>query len=144
MDVLTKEQRRKNMQAIKSKDTKIEMLLRHALWKKGYRYRKNYTRVTGKPDIAFPGLKIAIFCDSEFWHGFDWENSKYKISTNKKFWIKKIESNIARDHFVNKKLKEEGWIVLRIWEKEIKKNLSECLFNIEHIIDERKKEFSSI
>lgn len=131
------------MRAIKSKDTKIEVLLRHALWEKGYRYRKNYTRITGKPDIAFLGLKIAVFCDSEFWHGFDWKNLKCKIGTNKDFWAKKIESNIARDHFVNNKLKKEGWVVLRFWGKDIKKNLPGCLSTIEHTIKERKKEFNS-
>ena len=69
MDNLTKDQRRKNMKHIKSKDTKIEVILRKALWKKGYRYRKNYNKLLGKPDIVLPKYKIVIFCDSEFFHG---------------------------------------------------------------------------
>lgn len=73
MDVLTKEQRHKNMKAIKNKDTKIEVILRKALWTKGLRYRKNCKDIYGKPDIAFKKQKIAIFCDSRFWHGYDWE-----------------------------------------------------------------------
>ena len=79
MDVLTKEQRRKNMQHIKGKNTKIELILRKALWEKGYRYRKNYTKLPGKPDIALTKYKIAIFCDGEFFHGKDWKNRKNKI-----------------------------------------------------------------
>ena len=76
MDVLTKEQRRKNMQNIRSKDTKIEILLRKALWSKGYRYRKNYKKLPGNPDIVLTKYKIAIFCDGEFFHGKDWEKLK--------------------------------------------------------------------
>ncbi len=69
MDTLTPEQRKKNMRNIKSKDTKVELILRKALWNKGHRYRKNYTKVKGKPDICFPKIKLALFCDSDFWHG---------------------------------------------------------------------------
>ena len=72
MDVLSKEQRSKNMRNIKSRDTKIEVTLRKALWKKGYRYRKNYSLLPGKPDIVLTKYKIAIFCDGEFFHGKDW------------------------------------------------------------------------
>ena len=71
MDRLTKEQRHKNMSHIKSKDTKIEVKLRKALWHKGYRYRKNYSQLPGKPDIVLTKFKIVIFCDSEFFHGKD-------------------------------------------------------------------------
>ena len=115
MDVLTKEQRTKNMKAIKGKDTKIEILLRKALWKKGYRYRKNYNKLIGKPDIVLLKYKIVIFCDSEFWHGKDWEVKKHNIKTNSEFWINKIEGNIKRDQVVNQKLQDEGWTVLRFW-----------------------------
>ena len=111
MDVLTPEQRRRNMQSIKSKDTKIELMLRKKLWEKGYRYRKNYKHLPGKPDIVFLKLKIAIFCDSEFWHGYNWEEKKKKIGTNREYWIKKIETNMERDKRVNEKLKSYGWIV---------------------------------
>lgn len=72
MDRLTPEQRKKNMQAVKNKDSLIELMLRKELWSRGLRYRKNYTKITGKPDIVFIGKKVAVFCDSEFWHGYDW------------------------------------------------------------------------
>lgn len=131
MDRLTKEQRRKNMQAVKNKDSQIELMLRSALWNKGYRYRKNYAKLEGKPDIVLPKYKIAIFCDSEFWHGYNWQIRKNDIKSNKDFWIKKIEGNIQRDKNVNEILNAQGWKVLRFWGNDIKKNLAECVNKIE-------------
>ncbi len=119
------------MQAVKNKDSKIELLLRNALWKKGFRYRKNYTKLEGKPDIVLTKYKIAIFCDSEFWHGYDWEVRKNDIKSNKEFWIKKIESNIKRDQNVNDTLKQQGWKVMRFWGREIQKDLLGCINKIE-------------
>lgn len=138
MDIFTPEQRRKVMQSIRGKDTKIEILLRKKLWEKGYRYRKNYNKLPGKPDIVFVRLKIAVFCDSEFWHGKNWEEKKKRISTNREYWIKKIEGNIERDKRVNQKLIEDGWLVLRFWEEEIKRNLDACVQKIEEAIQQRK------
>ena len=135
-DVLTPEQRRKNMQHIKSNDTKIEVLLRKALWEKGYRYRKNYKALPGKPDIVLTKYKIAIFCDGEFFHGKDWEVLKPRLekSNNSEFWIKKITRNLERDYEMNKKLLFMGWIVIRFWGNEIKKNTDECVRVIEETI----------
>lgn len=130
MDKLTKEQRHKNMVAVKNKDSNIELVLRKILWDNGYRYRKNYSKVYGKPDIVFIGKKVAVFCDSEFWHGYSWKENKDKIHSNKDFWIKKIERNMERDEEVNKKLEKEGWTVLRFWGKEITKNPWECFEKI--------------
>ncbi|SEM65752.1 DNA mismatch endonuclease, patch repair protein [Chryseobacterium taichungense] len=127
MDNLTPEQRRKNMQAIKSKETKEEVLLAKALWNMGYRYRKNNKKIFGKPDISFSKYKIAIFVDGEFFHGKDWENQKKRIKTNRDYWIPKIERNIQRDKEVNEYLLSNNWKVIRFWSKEIKKNLSSCL-----------------
>lgn len=93
MDRLTPEQRHKNMQAVKSKGSEIERLLRKELWNRGLHYRKNVKTVFGHPDIAFIGKKIAVFCDSEFWHGYDWEHRKNDIKTRREFWIPKIERN---------------------------------------------------
>jgi len=118
------------MQAVKSKDTTLEKRLRNAMWAKGYRYRKNYSKVYGKPDVALPSLKIAIFCDSEFWHGYDWENRKYDIKSNRGFWFRKIERNIRRDREVTAKLKADGWTVLRFWQRDLEKNLEVCLRTI--------------
>ena len=131
MDRLTKEQRRKNMQAVRNKDSKIEIALRSALWSKGYRYRKNYTKLEGKPDIVIPKYKLAIFCDSEFWHGYNWDTRKHDIKSNKDFWIKKIEGNIKRDEYVNIILQDQGRKVIRLWGKNIQKNMDECLLKIE-------------
>ena len=131
MERLTKEQRRKNMRAVRNKDSKIEIALRSALWSKGYRYRKNYTKLEGKPDIVIPKYKLAIFCDSEFWHGYNWDTRKHDIKSNKDFWIKKIEGNIKRDEYVNKILQDQGWKVIRLWGKDIQKNMDECLLKIE-------------
>ena len=127
VDPLSKEQRRKNMQAIKSKDTSIEKILRHALWEQGIRYQKNYKMLFGKPDIVITKCKIAVFCDSEFWHGYNWEEKKAKITVNRQFWIDKIEKNIMRDEKVNKTLTDQGWNILRFWGKEIKKNPTHCV-----------------
>lgn len=144
MDVLTKEQRRKNMQNIHSKNTKIEVKLRKALWKKGYRYRKNYDRLPGKPDIVLTKYRIAIFCDGEFFHGKDWEDLKPRLekSNNSEFWIKKISRNRERDDEINKRLLYEGWTVIRFWGEDILKRTDECVKVIEETIFEIKMENS--
>ena len=136
MDNLTKEQRRKNMQNIKSKNTKIEVILRKALWKKGFRYRKNDIRLPGKPDIVMPKYKIVIFCDSEFFHGKDWHTLKIRLknSNNAEYWIKKISRNRERDDEINKRLSFEGWTVLRFWGEDIKKHTDECVKVVEETI----------
>ena len=135
-DVLTPEQRRKNMQNIKASDTKIEVLLRKALWKKGYRYRKNYKKIPGKPDIALTQYKIAIFCDSEFFHGKDWEVLKAKVEkgNNGEYWVKKIQENMVRDNEKDKALNFLGWTVIHFWGKDILKNTEECVKVIEEAI----------
>lgn len=134
MDRLTPEQRRKNMQAIKSSGTKAEVLFAKALFARGYRYRKNSVTIYGKPDITIKKLKLAIFIDGEFWHGKDWETKKAKIGTNTDFWHKKIERNMERDKEVNGKLQNEGWTVLRFWDKEVMKELDRCIEETEAVI----------
>lgn len=138
MDNLTPEQRKKNMSHIHSKDTEIERLLRRELWKRGYRYRKNYQCLPGKPDIALTKYKIAIFCDGEFFHGKDWELLRPRLekSQNSEYWISKISKNRDRDEEINKRLLFEGWTVIRFWGKDIKKNLDECVRVIEERIFE--------
>lgn len=115
------------MSKIKSKNTTPEQLLRISLWRNGIRYRINNNNITGKPDILITKYKIAIFIDGEFWHGYNWEEKKKKIKTNRDYWIKKIENNIKRDSLNNIKLKQEGWKVLRFWERDIKKNLDNVI-----------------
>jgi DNA mismatch endonuclease (patch repair protein) len=138
MDVLTKEQRTKNMKAIKNQGTKDEVLLAKALWQKGYRYRKNDKTVFGKPDLTFKKYKIAIFVDSEYFHGKDWETEKFRIKSNRDFWWNKIEGNIKRDIIVNETLINAGWTVLRFWSKYLRKSQAECLQIIENIIEKKK------
>lgn len=112
------------MSRIRSTGTKIELLLGKELWSRGVRYRKNDKTIKGKPDFAFKALKLAIFCDSEFWHGKDLDGLKSRIGTNNEFWVNKISANIERDQKVNIALTGAGWTVLRYWEKDIKKNAS--------------------
>lgn len=125
MDRLTKEQRHKNMVAIKSKDTKIEVMLRKALWHKGIRYRKNTKVLNCHPDIVITKYKIAVFCDGDFWHGKIFE--RYDVTTNAKFWHEKIKRNVERDLENTIELRDNGWTVLRFWETDIKKNLDMCV-----------------
>ena len=141
-DVLTPEQRRRNMQNIHQKDTSIELCLRKALWKKGYRYRKNVKTLPGKPDIVITKYKIAIFCDSEFFHGKDLEVLKPRLEkgVHGDFWVKKITNNRRRDDEVNKQLLFMGWIVIRFWGKEIMKNTDECVRVIEETVFDIKME----
>ena len=138
MDNLTAEQRRKNMQNIRGKDTDIERIFRKALWDKGYRYRKNYSKLPGKPDIVLTKYKIAIFCDGEFFHGKDWEVLRPRLEkgNNSEYWVGKISRNRQRDNEINKKLLYEGWTVIRFWGKDILKNCEECIRVIEECIFE--------
>ena len=134
MDKHTPEQRRKNMQAVKNKDSQIELLLRKELWSRGLRYRKNVNRIYGRPDIVFIGKKVAVFCDSEFWHGYNWEERKKDFKSHQEFWIPKIERNMERDAEVTAHLESEGWTVIRFWGNEIKKNTSQCADIIEKAV----------
>ena len=134
MDKHTPEQRRKNMQAVKNKDSQIELLLRKELWSRGLRYRKNVNRIYGKPDIVFIGKKVAVFCDSEFWHGYNWEERKKDFKSHQEFWIPKIERNMERDAEVTARLESEGWTVIRFWGNEIKKNTAQCADIIEKAV----------
>lgn len=138
MDRHTPEQRRKNMKAIKNSGSIIERKLQLELWHRGYRYRKNVKGIIGKPDIVFLKDKVVVFCDSEFWHGFEWETRKNDIKSNQEFWIPKIERNIQRDKEVNEQLQKDGWIVIRFWGKEIMKNTQACADIVEEEIKHRR------
>lgn len=135
---MTPEQRRRVMSHIKGKDTSIEIILRKALWRKGYRYRKNYKALPGCPDIVITKYRIAIFCDSEFFHGYNWEVKKQKLGNNREYWINKIEKNISRDQKNDHRLIALEWIPIHFWGQEIKKNLDGCIGAIEDLILEIK------
>ncbi len=125
------------MSRIRGKDTSIEVKLRKELYRRGYRYRTNSKYIFGHPDISFKKYKVAIFCDSEFWHGKNFEVNKAKLHSNLDYWIPKIERNIARDEEVNVHLKAEGYTVIRFWGEEINKNLSGCVDKIEEELAKR-------
>lgn len=130
----TKEQISFNMKQVKNKDSKIEVALRKELWNRGLRYQKNVTSIFGKPDLVFKGKKVAVFCDSEFWHGYNWEERKKDFKSHQEFWIPKIERNMERDKEVTAELQRQGWMVLRFWGKEIKKNVCGCADIIEKAV----------
>lgn len=127
---------RKRMSKVHLKHGKAETTLARALWHKGYRYRLNYKKLLGSPDIAITKQKVAIFVDGEFWHGYDWVHKKEKLKANRQYWIEKIEENMARDRQVDCLLYSLGWIVLHFWEKEVKKDLDGCIQTVESAIFE--------
>ncbi len=135
----SKELIHKTMSAIRGKDTGIERKLRKALTEKGIRYRLYSTRVYGHPDICLPGYRIAIFADSEFWHGYHFEENAANLESFGDYWIKKIQRNIARDEEVNRVLKSQGYTVLRFWGKQIEKELDEVVKTILDAIERRKE-----
>ena len=137
MDNLTSEQRRKNMRRIWSKDTKAELLLRKALYHNGYRFRKNWNALPGRPDIVLTKQKIAIFCDGEFFHGKDYDKKK-PVDHNHAYWDAKIRRNMERDLEVTRQLRSMGWVVLRFWNRDVLKNLDKCLAAVQETVFEQK------
>lgn len=127
----TKEQISYNMSQVHSTDSALERAFVNELNRRGINtYIRNERSIFGTPDFAFKARKIAIFCDSEFWHGYNWENAKNEIKSNREYWIPKIERNIERDKEVSDRLIAEGWTVLRFWEHRIKETLTECVDEI--------------
>jgi DNA mismatch endonuclease (patch repair protein) len=127
------------MSSIKSKNTRPELILRKALWRKNLRYRINYKKLPGKPDIVFTKKKIVIFCDGDFWHGHNWalrglSSLEDELNGYSEFWRQKILRNIKRDNEINKDLTSRGWTVIRIWESDIKKDVNKCVDFIEDMI----------
>ena len=140
MDVLSKEQRRKNMQHIRSQNTKAEIILRKALWRHGIRYRKNYKGLPGAPDIAITKYRIAVFVDGDFWHARGHEvNPGEQIQTNVSFWSKKLKRNLERDKEVNQALLEMGWLVLRYWDSDVKHDCGACVKDIMQYLPHSKE-----
>lgn len=136
-DRLTADQRKKNMQHVRNKNTSIELLLRKALWKKGIRYRTNNKDILGKPDICIKKYKLLVFCDGDFWHGRNFTIDT--VDTNKKFWYEKIQRNRERDFEQTVRLRDEGWIVLRFWGTDIKKDLNTIVNKIIDVIEEKRE-----
>ncbi|WP_257667300.1 very short patch repair endonuclease [Parapedobacter tibetensis] len=123
------------MSRIRSKDTKPELLLRKALWAQGIRYRTHSKDLPGRPDVVIKKYRLAIFIDGEFWHGHQWEKTKGRIRSNKDFWVAKIERNMARDKENNEALIAMGYTVFRFWGEDIRKNLRQCVNQIQLYIE---------
>jgi DNA mismatch endonuclease (patch repair protein) len=134
MDDLSKEDRRKNMQHIRSKNTVPELLVMNELKKRKIYFAKHVDKIFGKPDIVFRRKKVIVFIDSDFWH---YNQKKFIMpATNVEYWEKKIERNKARDKLVNKTLKREGWKVMRFWESAIKKDTNKIVDKIVKTLNE--------
>ena len=120
-------------------DTKPELLLRRALWREGFRYRKNRIDLPGAPDIVFPGARLIVFVDGDFWHGKNWKTRKAKLAQghNANYWIRKIERNAARDRELSRELRASGWVVLRVWESEVHSNVGEVVLRVETALRQR-------
>lgn len=125
----------KRMANVHLKKSKAEIALAKELWKRGFRYRKNYRKLPGSPDIAILKYRIAVFVDGEFWHGKDWDKKKNQLKSNREYWKEKIEENIARDKRNDSLLTEIGWMPIHFWEKEVNKSLQACVDRIMGVIE---------
>ena len=126
----------KIMSAIHSQDTKPEMLIRKALFRDGFRYRVHYKALPGKPDVVFTRVKLAVFIDGDFWHGHNWAIRNYgsledELQRYSPFWQEKIRRNVERDRATTESLESMGWVVMRLWESDIEKDLEGNLLLIE-------------
>ena len=129
----------KRMANVSLKGGKAETALAKALWHEGVRYRKNYRKLPGSPDIAITKYKIAVFVDGEFWHGYDWEGRKNKLKSNREYWIEKIEENITRDKRNDRLLEEMGWLTIHFWEKDVNKQLDVCVKKVLEAVEEQRR-----
>lgn len=129
----------KIMSSIPSKDTEPELLLRKALWRQNLRYRVNYKKLPGKPDIVFTRYRVVVFCDGDFWHGHNWavrglRSLEEELASYSEFWKKKILRNIERDIEVTNTLNNLGWTVVRLWESDIRKDVNTCVSKIKETL----------
>lgn len=133
------------MSAIPSKNTEPELMLRRALWKENLRYRVNYKKLPGKPDIVFTKYHLVVFCDGDYWHGHNWairglNSLEEELAGYTDFWRTKILRNIARDEEVNQALRTLGWTVIRLWESDIRSDLDGCVRTVKEALFAAKEE----
>ena len=128
------------MSKVRLKNGKAETILAKRLWHEGYRYRRNYKKLPGSPDIALTTYRVAVFVDGEFWHGENWEERKAKLKHNREYWIEKIEENIARDKRVDGQLQEMGWTTVHFWEKQVLKHTDECLQVVLELLEKKNSQ----
>jgi DNA mismatch endonuclease, patch repair protein len=136
------------MSRVASTDTRMEVKLRNSLHRRGLRFRKNIATLPGKPDIAFPRERVAIFVDGDYWHarilkesGVDALRASLKTN-NREFWVAKLQRNYERDLAVTNALEERGWIVVRLWESELKRSMNDCLVTISAALERRTSKLS--
>ena len=132
-----------NMSRIRSEGSKIEKVLENILEAVSFDFVKQ-PKMFGKPDFAYPELRIAIFADSDFWHGFNWQEKKSEIKTNKEFWARKIERNVERDKEVTRRLEDEGWQVIRLWGHDLSRQPNKCQAIIEEAVSNAKRKLEAI
>ena len=125
---------------IKGTETIGEKLLRSALWRAGFRFRKNVRHLPGKPDIVFVRERVVVFCDGDFWHGRNWRKDKKRLKAgpNSPYWVSKIQANIDRDKRYNKELKALGWAVMRYWESDVRGDPNRIAHEISNVILSRR------
>ncbi len=133
-DNLTPAQRSFTMSRIRSKDTTPELAIRRLIYARGLRFRKHMTGLPGRPDLVFAGVKVVVFVDGDFWHGWQFPRWRHKV---KGYWINKIEGNRRRDRRNLRQLTRGGWLVIRIWEHEVKKDVQSCIDRIEAAVRRR-------
>ena len=126
---------RKSMKGNTKKDTSIELLFRRALWHNGVRYRKNCKDILGTPDISIKKYKLVVFCDGDFWHGKEYHG----VKNHKRYWDEKIKQNRERDLDYTIRLRDDGWMVLRFWESEIRNDLYNCVQKVLDVIHKHKE-----
>jgi len=132
------------MSAVRSRDTEPEIWLRQALFRRGLRFRIHYRKLPGRPDIAFPRDRVAVFVDGDFWHGGGWKERGFRsmedqFRRNANFWISKIRSNVERDHVVNAALTAAGWTVIRLWESTVRSSVNSCATRVQTVIARKRK-----
>jgi DNA mismatch endonuclease (patch repair protein) len=123
------------------RDSTHELLLRKALWRLGLRYRKHVVGLPGMPDLVFPQARVVVFCDGDFWHGRDWRRLRRQLLRrhNANYWIAKIARNRMRDTQNTRILENAGWLVVRVWETDIRKNVSGVSLAIRAVIHGRRR-----
>jgi DNA mismatch endonuclease (patch repair protein) len=125
---------------IRKTDSRAEVALRKALWRRGARYRKNARGLIGTPDLVFASPRVVVFCDGDFWHGRGWNERKRRLQrgANASYWISKIERNRARDRQVSRKLKADGWVVVRLWERDVLADVGAAATRVLEVLQRRR------
>jgi DNA mismatch endonuclease, patch repair protein len=124
----------------KAANTKCEILLRSALWRRGLRFRKNVRELPGKPDVVFPRERVVVFVDGDFWHGRNWEERRRKLAAgvNSGYWVAKIQTNMDRDARHNEELTQLGWTVLRFWETDVLTDLTGTAISVNEVVQAKR------